>query len=205
MKTYTIGFKEIIIAVLLLLSGYLYFFDRNDVKTETITETITIPGDTIYEIVAGIGPPNLTIIGVPDINIINKITDTIFKDTGGIVDSLEIFKRFFTMYYRSDTIIQNECSVIIQDTITQNKIIYENILIKNMREKSIITNTTNINTLKRKFLVGGFTTITPGENLGIGPMVAIQVKKDHVYLYGYDIINQTHNIGAVFKINFKSK
>lgn len=203
MKTIKFGIKDGIIVVLVLLSSYLYFFDRCDKETITVVRTDTIPGDTEYVEVKVPSPPTVVRVREATPGDIQRHLDTIFVDR--IVDSMQIFRNYFNYYYRIDSVSQNECHIIIEDTITQNKIIYERIQVKNTRPIAINTTEINTNIKARKLYLGAFvnTHKFDGKKFGIGPYLGLQDKKDNIYTYGYDITNETHNIGVLFKIKLK--
>ena len=200
-----------LIVILVGLVIWLYFFDRCETETITKTEIVTIPGDTEFIEVEVKGDPIITLVETIDTVTLQGLIDTVFVNRS--VDSLEIFKKYFQTYYRkTEPIIQNECEVIIEDSITQNRIIYERIWVKNTRPLQINSNITNINTLKRKLYVGGFLNTGTTDfsdmnhvkkNIGFGLTAALQDKKDNLYVYSYDVANDVHQFNMLLKLKFK--
>lgn len=159
-------------------------------KTNTVTKTEIIPGDSI---------PYIVKIPTPY---------PIYKDTGSIylatVDTFAIIKEFLTknIYYR---VIKDDSSafIAIYDTVYKNKLSAGSLVFQNRKITAInTTNTTTVEPIKTvkscHLYIGGIANIS--KNSGFSATGIFQDKKGNLYIYGYDPFNKFHHVGLGFSI-----
>ncbi len=111
-----------------------------------------------------------------------RIHDSIFVPTNLVVDTGEIIRRYLTAYFYVDSCRTSELSLIVSDTLFNNRITYRNYRYKILRPDSVITITTTItNTLDPHHIyLGGGLISSPG---GIGIMPKLLYTKNK---FAYD-------------------
>ena len=147
---------------------------------EYITQVILKPSDTIFTTVS------------------TQVPKYIYRDTGSLkiahsIDTVEVVRDYLSKYYYSDTIKGQDAEIVINDTIFKNKISYRQVAVKNLRETKLI------DIKKRKLYLG----LKLGGNTNqftALPSVMYQNRKEHIYTYSYDVVNENHLIGTYFKI-----
>ena len=139
------------------------------------THTDTIPGDSIpYE------------VAVP----VPVARDSIVHDTAWMskpFDTAAVLTRFFTEFYYCDTIRDSSFLAIIQEVISQNRIIERNLKVQNLRPQAIITNTTTIYPAPA-WLIGP--SVTFGTRTGFGAS-SVYIRKRNAFGSNIDATNRT--------------
>jgi len=132
--------------IIVISFGLGFFYSKPNKSPDVVTKTI--PGDSVFIVKTD------TIIKPSYIHkvSIDSVFDTIYRNT--IIDTLALLQDYFNIKVYEDTIIDDSSmTVIIQDSISRNKIIGRTSFLKNNRETSIINNYTYSN----EGLYGGIT------------------------------------------------
>jgi len=162
-------------------------------EARVTTDTIITPGDTVFRAV-------ITEIPVPHEKIITKWRSL-------DIDTTAILADYFAKYFYADTIEDSSMVVVVNDTISQNKIQYRSVLFKNLRPTSTVINTTIVDTCppaRRKIFLGGFV----GGNRELfhwGPEVLLETKREAIYGYHYNFVDKTHNLKTLWKLSLRRK
>jgi len=190
------------IAVLIVIIVLLRECSGGGEPCPEITST-TIEYDTIE--VAGDSIPYTVEVEVPKPY---KVLDV--RSIPADVDTSAILADFFRQYLYSDTIrIDSTYLVILDDTISQNRIEGRGVQFQQLRDfmvvKTITNNVEDPNSKPRfKMYAGGFV----GGNLkqfDAGPEMLFQTKKDHVYGLQWSPFTDSYYVKTHFKISFKKK
>ena len=157
------------------------------------TDTIVTPGDTIFRNIITEKP-------IPHEKIITR-WQRVDIDTGAILID------YFAKYFYTDTIKDSTMVVVVDDTITENKISSRQVSLKNLRPIRTVINTTVVDTCpgaSRKLYLGG-SIGGNDEAFNCGPEVLYQTRKDALYGYHYDFVNKTHNFKTFWKVSLRKK
>ena len=188
--------KNIPYLVIILLLGYVMFLrectncpecPENDTIIEYVYNTDTIKSiDTAY---------------MPEI-IYQKIDCVRWVHSQ--VDTAEILKNYFTLNYYSDTLVNDtNALVVINDTITQNRILSRVPAISIYPH--ILKETTYIKLkpeLRNKVFLGAGV----GRNMqefGLSANIGLMTKKDNLYILSYDAINKDIYLSLYWKLKLK--
>ena len=145
-----------------------------DYKTTTIT---TIKYDTITDSITSYVPKYYT-------KIILK-TDTVYKD----IDTAAILTDYFSTYVYSDTVKKDSLTIIINDSVSENKIQFRNIQYT-MLYRTILTETTVEKILNNREFYVGVGLIGNANNFSyIGPEVLLRTTKRQAYGLGIGVNN----------------
>ena len=136
-----------------------------------------------------------------------------YRDTGSTrwrnyrVDTAAILKDYFAMIIYSDTLYadSNDVDIIINDSISSNRIIGREVLVKNLRIKSVITTNSTTNIVeqnKYKYFLGAHLN-SSFDDLGFN--IGMLTKTDQLFTISNNILARQPNltIGAYFKLQFK--
>jgi hypothetical protein len=160
-------------------------------KTTTVT---TIKYDTITDSITSYIPKYYT-------KIISK-TDTVYKD----IDTTAILADYFSTYVYSDTVKKDSLTVIINDSVSENKIRSRNIQYT-MLYRTILTETTIEKILNNREFYIGVGLIGNANNFSyIGPEVLLRTTKRQAYGLGIGVNNNfepTVGIKMYWKIGKK--
>ena len=173
------------LAILAALVAIVYIDIHTDGYTPTfITDTITIPGDPIpYAVRVEVPVPHDSFI---------VVNDTFYRN----VDTAEILRKYFTMYFYSDTIRDSSFIAILNESITRNTIVDRQLFVQNLRAKQVIKNTT-IPLTSTKWFISAGTTIGDKTGFMLGGMY---LNGKNAYGLGYDIINNNIQLSFNYKI-----
>lgn len=137
-------------------------------------------------------------------NIINGFLNGITLDTLierlGETNVLAMVDDYNTKKFYSDTILkEGDFKAVINDSIYQNKIVYREFLMQNLREDRIIT----IDNSRRRLLLGGGMQFSEQGYFDVKPSVAFMNKRGSLLNYSYGVLNKTHEAGVMFTIKIK--
>lgn len=120
------------------------------------------------------------------------------------LDTLEIFKKYFTEFCYSDTIQDTNLIAVSTIRVFENKIKdyqFNYKLLQPLKE-TIITNNVEKPT-KSYLLIGLCTNLDKNKYLGVGPEFLFIGKKQHAYGIGYDLLNQSYSLKAYIPLRLK--
>lgn len=122
-------------------------------------------------------------------------TKTIFVPVPAIVDTQAILRNYFAENIYSQTVSDSLFSATITDTIQQNRLKGRGFHYKITRKEIV----------QEKFKVFAGLNVGAGKNgfASLEPQVYILTKKDHLYGVGYNVIDNSVNIKAGWKLSFK--
>ena len=183
----------IIIAIMFVIIIIMQQCNGGKVKTETVYKTKT---DTLIKY-------NDRIIEGEKIYIpYDKI---VYRDVPADVDTAEILKQYYAVYYTPDVILNNDSVAYIAlfDSISQNRVIYRRYEYKDNTPTQIITNTTIVDTCKecKRFNLGFGGFLGGNQNtFQAGISIMLQTNKKAAYTVSYDVINKTAQAGIYWTI-----
>ena len=150
----------------------------------------TIPGDTVVHTIRVDKPYPVATVLPPD---------TFFK-----IDSAQCLALAMNYYNRIiyiDTLMNDSSAFIaICDTVYKNSLQERKLLFQNRRATVINTIISPAEKPRNKLFVGPVL----GRNLNnfaLGGSVLLLTKKDHAYVYTYDVTNRDHYLGIYWKIH----
>jgi len=118
------------------------------------------------------------------------------------IDTAMVLKDYFAGRTYTDTIHARDVVAVIHDSIADNKLSSRKVLIENTRSTHLDLPLA----ARNKFFIGGFFGFAA---LNFRPSAGVSLdlitKKDALYSYRYDIVNQSHTIGMSWKIHFGKK
>ena len=170
-------------------------------KSPTPTEPVTIVKietkyDTIVETVPTYIPKYKTKVKIKTVHDTIRIHDTTPVDTAAIL------KDYFTTYAYTDTLKKDSVTFVINDTISQNKILSRGIKYNLIYPTTTITTEREVN--KRELYIG-FGLGGDRQQLSyIGSELLLRNKKDKIYGIGLGINNNFKPV-LTFKMNWKVK
>lgn len=134
--------------------------------------------------------------------ILNK-TDTLFRENFVVsfVDTLAILADYFATRFYSDTNYTKYGPIVIQDSITQNRIKFRRML---TNFNLPMTQTQNILNPAKNQIYIGLSAGSNGQTIGLGPEFLLKTKLDHIYTIGVDLFpNQPlyYHAGIFWKIH----
>lgn len=118
-----------------------------------------------------------------------KVVDSIFVEVPVLVDSALVVKRYFAKYYYKDIIKDSNLVININDTISQNKLIFRKLTYK-LLKPTVINYNTNTTLLQRKkyWFASAFMYTNKDFNaLGIN---ANYIHDKNIFGAGYDFLNK---------------
>lgn len=179
---------SIVAALLICVLLYDKCNTNNNVKYETKDSIVVITVDSIVN--------NFDTIYKP--KYVSKTVDRFIHDTIiANVDTASILRDYFAKYYYSDTINDSLYKIVINDTLSQNKISFRNVNIefieRSFKEKTIIRTTP----IKNKLYVYGGVFINT--NFNIDSHITFNFKR-HSFSPGYDISNKKFKFGYSYLI-----
>jgi hypothetical protein len=188
------SFNNIKDIVLIVLVGIILWksCQKQTPSTNTVTIKETIKYDTISRIVPQYVP---------------KITERIIREINWKdkdIDTSKILEDYFALYYYNDTVIKTDSlTVIVKDTITENKIRNRNANYTLVYQTKTIEKTELIN--KREFYYGASTVIDFNKSINnVSGEVLFKDKKGHAFGAGLGLnpTNMTPTVSArmYFKI-----
>ena len=188
--------KDLLLTLLVVI---VILFIQRECSRDTV---ITDPEVTIEYIYDSIPVEKIVEVPVP-YKVIYTEYDTIIKTEYLPVDTVAILRDYFAFRIYKDTIIDTEdLRVVLRDTIHQNRIWSERVVsYQNFRPIDVNVQV-ECPTIRNKWFIGGNIGGSP-EVFGAGPSLSLVTKKDNMYHYNYDIINNVHSIGLLWKITFR--
>jgi hypothetical protein len=177
--------------IILVLIGYSTFitYKYNHSKPEIVTNTVVVPGDTIYTY--------KTIYKSIPYKVIERDTQYRYIDSTHCVNDYDsLFTKYASIKYSKDT-LQNDSSatIIIGTKISRNNIDSLGLAFKNNRVKVInesIVTYTNSTPLLSIGLIGGYQTILPYIQYNINSKVGVNG--------GYNLYNKSINVGINYTL-----
>lgn len=123
--------------------------------------------------------------------------NTIYVPVPAIVDTQAILRNYFALNIYSQTVSDSSFSATIIDTIQQNKLKGRGFSYKITR-KAIIQD-------KEKMKIFAGLNVGAGKSgfASLAPEVYVLTKKDHMYGVGYNLIDNSINVKAGWKLSFK--
>lgn len=125
-------------------------------------------------------------------------TNTIYVPIPTIVDTQAILRNYFALNIYSQTVSDSLFSAIITDTIQQNRLKGRGFSYKITRPQIVQG--------KEKFKVFAGLNVGAGKGgfASLEPQVYMLTKKDHLYGVGYNLIDNSINVKAGWKLSFKN-
>lgn len=180
----------------LIIIGFLFFLlviktprcSESKVIKHTVIRKVSVPGDTIYQKI------------ISNIREISYVQDTFTQ----VVDTGAILRDYMATRIFQDSLQKDSnYSLIITDTVSQNKILGRSILFKNLRPKEIQYITTEITKNPWK--------IYPGIHFDVGPTTAdlgtsllfIPKNDNFAYSVSYSFFHKQGRLTAFYKLRFK--
>ena len=189
---FKIDIKSIIILILILIIIFLQKCQSSgtSIEKEIVTET-----EIVYETVE---VEKEVYIPKYKEKIVNNFDTLIVKEP---IDTLEILKDYYSKYYYQDTISLDTLGyLVINDTITQNKIYSRDFKSKINVPTTFVTNTIYLN--KYKFFMGPSMTFDQRGFDDASWELLIKDKKDRVYTLGLGV-NRDGNTAFTGGIKFR--
>jgi hypothetical protein len=158
-------------------------------QPEVIVQTDTIQAE----------PDTITVYKIPP-PVIKYRDTTIYRVEylNRDVDTAAILRDYFAKNYYSDiTTDKKNYWIKINDTISQNNIIYRDIQYKDLSPTQIINNKV---IYSRHKLFVGIDIIGGDQYFGFIPTIELKTKKDYLFGIGYDITNSNIQFSAKMKI-----
>ena len=183
-------FSFAVILVLIGIIGFMKYCSKQDPPTgTTVIKTVTIPGDRI---------PYPVNVYLPSPRDSFMVRDTLWKSFP--VDTAEILERFFTRYLYRDTIRDTSFIAILQEIITQNKIVNRTLWVQNTRPQAITYITTNIAPAACKWFIGPSISYNGKLGLGVG---GIWCNGAHAFGVNYDVTNRISSLSYYYALKPK--
>ena len=199
MKSWLKDFKTLTIIGLIIVIFLLRECrgEKSPIPTEPVTIVkIETKYDTIVETVPTYIPKYKTKVKIKTVHDTIRIHDTIPVDTAAIL------KDYFTTYAYTDTLKKDSVTFVINDTISQNKILSRGIKYNLIYPTTTITTEREVN--KRELYIG-FGLGGDRQQLSyIGSELLLRNKKDKIYGIGLGINNNFRPV-LTFKMNWKVK
>tara|TARA_B100001094_G_scaffold318826_1_gene362865 strand:+ start:1525 stop:2193 length:669 start_codon:yes stop_codon:yes gene_type:complete len=187
--------QSIIIVVLLIIIFFLR--ECQGTKSTSPTEEGTIVKietkyDTIVETIETYVPEYVTEVKWRT----RTIHDTIEVHDTIPIDTLSILEDYFKAYAYTDTLAKDSVTFIINDTITQNKIVSRGIKYSLVYPTTIISKESAVN--KRELYIGAGLGISSGQFDNIGTELILKTKKHTMYGIGVGLTVNEFSIAPVF-------
>lgn len=116
------------------------------------------------------------------------ILDSVFVPIAFVVDTAEVIRRYLTDYFYQDSFRNNEISLVVSDSLYNNKLTWRDYRYKILRPDSLITIETIItNTLEPNHFYWGAGIVSIGTQVGLMPKILF-TKKQYAFDFG-SIIN----------------
>lgn len=133
--------------------------------------------------------------------VITTLWDTVYKYRD--VDTAAILRDYFTIKVYEDTLVNtSDLLVTLKDSVHQNRLWGERVVnYKNFRPVDAEIDV-ECPEIRNKWFIGG-TVLGTKTKFGAGPAFGLVTKRDNLYTYSYDVINNTHNASMYWKISFK--
>lgn len=171
--------------------------NRSPIPTEPVTVVkVETKYDTIVKEVKSYVPQYKTKVKIKTVHDTIRIHDTIPVDTAAIL------KDYFTTYAYTDTLKEDSVTFVINDTISQNKILSRGINYNLVYPTTIISKEREVN--KRELYIGFGVGGDRRQISFIGSELLLRNKKDKIYGIGLGI-NQNFRPVLTFKMNWKVK
>lgn len=171
--------------LILIIVVWLVFKPNHQKVKETVVKTITVPGDSI---------PFPVFVKVP-VPIDSIVNDTFWKAMP--VDTAEILKRYFSRYSYADTIRDSTFVAILNEVISQNRIVDRKFQLQNLRSQAITY--TTIQEPKPSLYVGPSLTYNGKMGLGVG---GIWCNKNNAIGVNFDVTNRI--VGVTYLLTLKT-
>lgn len=173
---------------------FIVLFDRcqeHQASVHTIEKnTVVIYDSTKKEIIPASIPVGISIqtVGIP-----------------ANIDTNKILQAYFAIHTYSDQIQDTALRIQIFDSVAQNKIFGRRINYSWLLPVKTVESTT-VNTVADPsgLYAGGFATGTK-QQFGIGPKITWLTKSKVMVSYGYDVLNNSHQLGTQFFIYGRAK
>lgn len=133
------------------------------------------------------------------------ISQPVILPTMDSLQMAEIVRAYLSTYFQRDTVTDDSLSVVVSDSITQNRVFHRKLSYKfrfPILKETIITKTPEI---RPKFLIGA--TIGVGTDVSMSPTFALITRKGNAFTLGTDLLAGERNVsfGYLVKIRFRKK
>jgi hypothetical protein len=145
-------------------------FQEPKTAEKTVTQTITVPGDSV---------PYVVQVKVPVPVFIDHIVDT----NNMVVDTAAIIAKYLERVVYNDTIRDSSMLAILNETVSRNRIVERKVWLQNLRPQAI-TYTTTVVEPSPQWLAGVSGNVIGGR-IGIGAGVVYVRKRDAFTLSVY--------------------
>jgi hypothetical protein len=182
MKSFLSILAAVLITVVIMLSVVPLL--KSNEHTNTVTQTVTIPGDSIpYPVTVKVPVPYDSVV-----------VDTFY--CASVIDTAEILKDYYSKYFYQDTIKSNSVTAILCEEVTQNRITGRQVFIQNLRPQAI----TNKYVEPANKIYAGLIVSDYNSKIGLGPSLIYARNRD-AFNINVDILNT--GISAGYYIRFK--
>ena len=135
----------------------------------------------------------------------------IFHDTGSTryvlmthEDTIAIIKNFFTSNYYADTIINDtNAFVVIEDTVSMNRIVWRRNTAKIFPATIYSTKVVTVQADPRRMMYVGIGVGRSINSFGLSPSLMYISKRQSAYSLSYDVFNKDAYFTMYFKISFR--
>lgn len=177
---------------------FLLFLQRECASVQTVEVPVeTVVYDTIRDSI--IITPEPVLIEIPGDTIYTR--DTVYVNDGTLPDAVwNIVSDYYSTKHFKDTLLNDTSLFIAVNTsVLENRIENMSLFYEN-RTKQVICPEPLMP--KNKLFIGGQLLGSPTQ-FGAGPSLALLTKRDGLYVYNYDLINNTHGISIFYKLSLK--
>ena len=185
MKNWFRNIQSITIVVLLIIIFFLRECQGNQVNSPLTEGETIVKIETKYDTIV-----NTIETYVPEYRTEVKWRTRTIHDTIEIhdtipIDTLSILEDYFKAYAYTDTLAKDSVTFIINDTISQNKILARGIEYSLVYPTTIISKESAVN--KRELYIGGGLGVADGNFNNIGAELILRTKKHTMYGVGFGL------------------
>ena len=185
MKNWFRNIQSITIVVLLIIIFFLRECQGNQVNSPLTEGETIVKIETKYDTIV-----NTIETYVPEYRTEVKWKTRTIHDTIEIhdtipIDTLSILEDYFKAYAYTDTLAKDSVTFIINDTISQNKILARGIEYSLVYPTTIISKESAVN--KRELYIGGGLGVADGNFNNIGAELILRTKKHTMYGVGFGL------------------
>lgn len=188
--------------LIVLLVVVLILFLQRECTRQSVVETPTPEPVYIYDTITLVDTivPEPILVTLPGDTI--KTTDTIFINDGSISDNMwNVLEAHFTRKFYNEVLIDDSSAYFkLNFELYTNDVHNLNYVFLNKRPVEVIC--PEIPKNRTKLFVGGNISGNP-TTFGAGPSVALLTRKDNLYSYNYNIINNVHSVSMYYKLKFR--
>lgn len=194
--------------IIIALVGFLIFMQQcggklnlvnKGVRTQTIIETVSDTVTTVQSDTVVVEKERLVPVTVyRDITRIDTIIYNLPPE-----GELEALRDYFSRKVYLDTLLGENYSVVISDTLEQNSILARTYF-ANVETKTITNEVTIYPPTRFKFFVGGGLTYNVDSKFDFTPTIGFIPRNDmYFYSVGYNVLNRGITASVMFKLKFK--